>query len=449
MSLRGWTAVLRAGSALGVLVIACTEASAGGFAVREQSAYGQGVSFAGIAAGGALSSMFWNPATMTQYAGKTMEISGSVIAPYASHSYSSSFLSTAVGGAFPAYRNGVDNSGELALVPSTYASWQVLPQIWLGLSVNSPFGLAVNFPRAWAGGGYGQDAMVRSFNFTPSIAYKFNDMISVAAGVQVQYMTVNYTALISPLAPPNAAIISGDGFGYGFVVGATITPTPTTTIGIGYRSALDQDIEGSMSMSSVLPASTPGSVSTTLDLPDMLTVGLRQRIGDRFTLLAGFEWSGWSRIGTTRLLTPSGSSATIGGTAVNFPFEYSDGYMYSLGGEYIVDPRLTLRAGIAFEQSPITDGVRTPRLPDNDRMWYSVGATYKPPILRGVTFDLGYSFIDVKNTPIDISATSGNPWLNSTGTYIGSVDSQIHIFSLAFRYQWDAVAAPTPKLITK
>ena len=69
MQLQGLKIFLRAGSALGLLVIATAQADAGGFAIREQSAYGQGTSFAGIAAGGALSSMFWNPATITQVRG--------------------------------------------------------------------------------------------------------------------------------------------------------------------------------------------------------------------------------------------------------------------------------------------------------------------------------------------------------------------------------------------
>ena len=85
MSLRGWGSFLRATSALGLLAIASTQANAGGFAVHEQSVYGQGTSFAGIAAGGALSSMFWNPATMTQFAGKGLEVGASAIFPYASN----------------------------------------------------------------------------------------------------------------------------------------------------------------------------------------------------------------------------------------------------------------------------------------------------------------------------------------------------------------------------
>jgi long-chain fatty acid transport protein len=107
-----------------------------------------------------------------------------------------------------------------------------------------------------------------------------------------------------------------------------------------------------------------------------------------------------------------------------------------------------VRAGIAFERTPLTDDVRTVRIPDNDRMWYSVGATYKPASLRGFTFDAGYSFIDVKNAPVCMSpAGTGlcpfNPWTGSQ-TYVGSVSSYINVVSIGVRYQWDADPAPEP-----
>ncbi len=75
------------GISFALLLAATATAHAGGFAIREQSAYGQGSSFAGIAAGGALSSMFWNPATITQFNGKTSEWNLTGIMPHASHSY--------------------------------------------------------------------------------------------------------------------------------------------------------------------------------------------------------------------------------------------------------------------------------------------------------------------------------------------------------------------------
>jgi len=432
MSYRSLKSVLLACSGAAVLLAASTAANAGGFALREQSAYGQGSSFAGIAAGGAsLSSMFWNPATMTQFEGKTAESDLTGIFPKANQSYTASSLS-GFGGPFA---NAPGNSGEAAAVPASYSSVQINEKLWLGLSVNSPFGLAVQFPTAWAGSTYGQNANVKSVNATPTIAYKINDWISVAAGVQIQWMSVGYNIFTG--APSSMAVLGGSGYGYGYTLGTTLTPMAGTTIGIGYRSAINQKINGTL-----IGAAVPnGSISTTINLPDQLSVGLRQRFLDRWTFLAGFEFANWSRIG---------SPVVTGAATITLPFQYSNGYFYSAGFEYAALPNLTLRTGIAFEKSPITDAVRTPRLPDNDRMWYSVGATYQAPF-KGLSFDIGYSYIDVKNTPLNLGPTTGNP--NSgpgSLVYVGSVQSNIHIFSVAARYQWDAPERVTrTALITK
>ena len=49
---------------------------------------------------------------------------------------------------------GTGNTAKDALVPAGYYSWQFRPDMWLGLSVNSPFGLSVTFPDRWAGRDY-------------------------------------------------------------------------------------------------------------------------------------------------------------------------------------------------------------------------------------------------------------------------------------------------------
>ena len=99
MALRGWVNVLRAGSALGLLVVATAQADAGALAVHEQSAFGQGASYAGVAAGGSLSTMFWNPAVMTQFAGVQSASSYSGFLPSVKNSPTSGTYA-ALGGTF-------------------------------------------------------------------------------------------------------------------------------------------------------------------------------------------------------------------------------------------------------------------------------------------------------------------------------------------------------------
>lgn len=444
-------------SGAAVLIAASTAANAGGLALREQSAYGQGSSFAGVAAGGSLSSMFWNPATITQMPGIQFESVLSGLIPNASHTATASSFA-----AVPGITATVGDSGKDALVPAGYFSYQVSQQLFFGMSVNAPFGLSVGFPDNFTGRSYAADSSLKTYNFNPTVAYAFNNWISVGFGVQIQYAKADYSNGV----PTNAAgtvtgglgnqlNISGDGWGYGITAGLTLTPTPTTTIGLGYRSAINQKINGTLSMPAgggvfAAPFSTPGSVSTTLNLPDMISVGLRQKLGAQWTLLGTFEWTNWSRIGTAAIMQANGLPATALNSAVTLPFQYSNGTFYSLGVEYQWSQALALRGGIGFEKSPITDQVRTPRLPDNDRTWLSVGASYQ--ITPKLGLDLAYSHLFVKNTPINLGPGTGNPWSASATSpvYVGTVSSSVDIISVGLKYRWDDPApAARTRLITK
>lgn len=439
MSRRAWDGILRAGTALGLLVVISGQANAGGLAAREQSVYGQGSSFAGIAAGGALSSMFWNPATMTQFSGIVSETDVSGIFPYASHTPTSGTLSPA----FP----GTSNVGEAVPLPSGYTSYQFSPNLWFGVSINAPFGLSESFPDNWAGRFYASsNQLLKTYNATPSLAWRINDWISVGAGVQIQYAKAifetglpggPFTGLPGGVGGVGSQItLRGTGWAYGATAGLTLTPTPTTTIGLGWRSALNQKIEGTLTTSFTVPGATTGSVNTTVDLPNIVSLGIRQRLDPRWTLLGTVEWTNWSRIGTSNILQLNGASATALGHPVSIPFQWQDGWFFSGGAEYIWSDRLTMRGGIGYEISPVTDQVRDPIIPDNDRFWASVGATWQ--VIKGVHFDVAYTHIWVKDPNINLVA--GNPSFLAGPPalpYVGTVNSHYDLLSAALVIRMD------------
>ena len=155
--------------------------------MREQSAYGQGTSFAGVAAGGALSSMFWNPATMTQVPGIQSESAVSGLLPYCAHTPGAGSALGAVSAARQIRQSG-------AFVPASYFSYQYSPNLWFGLSINAPFGLSLTFLiDGRAGIMAAGPTNLKTYNATPSIAYRINDWLSVGAGVQIQYATEVFT----------------------------------------------------------------------------------------------------------------------------------------------------------------------------------------------------------------------------------------------------------------
>ena len=192
----GWVSALRAGTALGILIIATAQANAGAFAIREQSTYGQGTSFAGVAAGGSVSSMFWNPATMTQFQGIRMENGLTTIFPHVGADAASPAAR------LPDRRSfipGVSNSGDQCTGGERLHVLSISPNLWMGLGINAPFGLSVSFQEPWAGRNYGGDTTLKTYNANPNIAYRINDWISIGVGVQLQYATVRQTSGVTPI----------------------------------------------------------------------------------------------------------------------------------------------------------------------------------------------------------------------------------------------------------
>ncbi len=329
MSYRGLKALLMACSAVAAFVAATADANAGGLAVREQSAWGQGASFAGVAAGGSSSAMFWNPATMTQIPGLQSNSVWSGIMPYASNSPN-------VAASIPfGPLGGTGDSAQDALVPAAYYTWQIRPDLWIGMSVNSPFGLSVKEPGAWAGGGYGAYwTNLKTYNATPTVAYRINDWISIGAGVQVQYAQTTFGFAFNGLGAGAPAGLNGGGWGYGFTAGVTLTPTQNLTVGLGYRSGINQKLNGALMLPAIpsppFGPSTPGSINATVNLPDIVTASVRYRFAPQWTALGTVEWSNWSRIGTVAVLQPNGAPALVAGQAFGFAVPVS-GWLVLLG----------------------------------------------------------------------------------------------------------------------
>jgi long-chain fatty acid transport protein len=90
------------------------------------------------------------------------------------------------------------------------------------------------------------------------------------------------------------------------------------------------------------------------------------------------------------------------------------------------------RAGVAYDQSPVRDEFRTPRLPDSDRTWLSVGAQYKwSPALK---FDIGATYIWVKDGSIN---KNGDPPSTSTyGLINGNYSNDVVIVSGQVTYSF-------------
>jgi long-chain fatty acid transport protein len=168
------------------LSVGKSQADPGGFALR-QSPYFQGTSMAGVAAGGgSISSMFWNPATMTQAGrGLTIEGDGTLDIPRANITPLFATSPTGVN------LTGLGSSGDIfdkaTLIPSFYAAYGLNDSLSFGLGFNSPFGLKTQPNPLWSGMFYAEESNIKAINITPTAAWKVNNWLSLGAAAQIQY----------------------------------------------------------------------------------------------------------------------------------------------------------------------------------------------------------------------------------------------------------------------
>lgn len=424
-------AALLATSAVALCGLWIETAQAGGFAIREQSAQFQGSSFAGNAAGGGLSSMFWNPAALGQAgAGLTSESHFSGIFAQSQVTVTDYDFNPDLGKKGipnPELLSLSSNSGDIgipALVGSSYYAYRLNDRLTLGLSLNSGFGLASK-PRdlSYLGAELARTTKLFTINAAPTLAYKIMPGVIVGAGVQVQYARAKFSfATASPIFE-SSTFRDADGFAVGATAGILLQPTSTTTIGIGYRSQISHELDGKFD--GFTPPSTREPTvggSADLDLPDIVTVSLRQEIAPNMRLLGTIEWSNWSRFKQLQVNLDNG--AVVGPLEAN----WSDGWFFALGGEYDVYRGLTVRAGAAYEIAPVdSPEKRFTSIPDSNRFWLSAGATVQ--LNESMSADFAYTHVFLENGDFHRETLADN-------VVTGYTESQVDIWSASLKMKW-------------
>ncbi len=441
------------------------QTSAAGFAVNTPSAQGMGNAFAG---GGAVaedaSSMWFNPASITRLPSQMMA-SAHVLSP--SFEFSDRGSTQATGGPpitlLPSAPSSNDG-GTTAVVPNFYYI-RTLNERWsFGLTVNAPFGLKTEYDRDWKGRYHAVESEIIDFNVNPVIAYKATDTISVGAGVSVNYIeaklsnAIDFVAVcagsVAPADVPGCTGIgtgpgqgANDGFveneaddiSFGYNFGVFFEPTDRTRLSLAYRSQINHKADGEAKFT--VPASIHSDpfingflratfanddIKAGVSLPDSASFSVYQKLTSRISLMGDVTWTGWSDIPELRIVF--NNPATAGGPGVE-TLSWEDSWRYSVGANYYLNDRVTLRTGVAYDESPVDNPtLATPRLPDNDRLWVAIGASYV--VNDKISVDFGYAHEFINDT--NIARTNG-----TGATLNGVYESDVDIFSLQVSYLFD------------
>lgn len=438
-------------SALAVAVIGAlafaSNAHAAGFQLKENSVRSMGSAFAGTAAKTGDSSVVTNnPAVMTQFEGNTFQIDLTAI----DLSYEFKGTATDAFGRPMTGGNGGD-AGGLTPVPAMSYIRKLDNGVALGAMISAPFGLKTEYEDGWVGRYFAHTSDVRIVDLALSGAVDLSDHFSVGIGVIVSRADVTLSRSVDfgtllysnpatrplPFAQPQAADgfieIAGDDTGYGWLVGAHFRPTDKVAIGVSYRSEIDYDIRGTAdwtvpgNVAAVFGASPltaqlfqDGPGGAKLTTPSVLQVGATWQATDRLALMATWSRTGWESLREVRIQFERPDPDAVE------PFEWSNSTFASIGAEYKLNERWTLRGGVAEDETPTSIAHRTPRLPDDDRRWYSIGATWQ----FSDALDLNFGLTHIKPKDPKVNFSSGG------SSIVGPFDGSANLYGVSAQYRF-------------
>ncbi len=376
-----------------LLAVFSGAASAAAFQLLEQNASGLGTAYAGSAAvADNASTIFFNPAGMTQLQGVQLSLGVAGVGP--SYKFDNDGTTGATGG------NGGD-AGGWAAVPNAYASWRLTRDLSAGIGISAPFGLATKYDSDWIGRAQSVKSEIRTINVNPSLAYRVNDKVSLGFGVNYQTIDAELTNAFSRL--------KGDDSAWGWNAGALFTLSPAMRVGLSYRSSMKYTLEGKAN--GLLP------IKADVELPDTVILSVWQQVSDRWEAMGDVSYTRWSTLKTLNIVNRSSGALLTSET-----FNYDNSWRIAWGAAYKATDAVKLKFGIAYDRTPVSDDDRSARVPDNDRLWLSVGGQWSAG--RYGKVDVGYAYLYVKDASIN---------QNKNGTFLrGDYDAGAHIVGVQY-----------------
>lgn len=422
---------------------------AAGYQIQEQSVRGLGNAFAGgTAVAEDASTVLYNPAGLTRI-DRQVALGGHLIIPRAEFEDRDS--TNAIGGR-PSGRVDVDG-GKTAAVPNFFYANPINERLTFGFGASALYGLTTEYPDDWIGRYHAVESVLFTVNLNPGIGYKVNDRLSLGAGLSLQYAEATLSNALdfgtlgflsgAPGAQPSVpeldgfTKVEGDDWGFGYNLGLLYEFTPETRIGLAFRSRIAHTLKGDNRLTIpdfAVPLAGPSRTrGASADFVTPATVSLSgyHRLAPNWALMADITWTDWSEFDEIRIRFDDGGRDSVQ------PERWEDSWRYSLGVDYFYNDRLTLRAGLAYDETPVPSvELRTPRIPDASRLWVAFGASYRPT--DNLTLDVGYVhiFADdavIRDTEPGTGALAGVP---VGSTLDGRFDASVDILSAQLNWRF-------------
>lgn len=397
-------------------------ALASGYHQGIQSVSSQGSANSNAAEAADASVLFYNPAGITRLTGTNISGGLAVVIPNIELSDINATALSRTGNHKPIYGGDGNKPTSAVWVPQFYLSHQLDEQWFLGLAIDVPFGDKTNFQPEWMGRYNGTKLELMTVAINPSVAFKLDDHWSFGAGITAEYMDATFhkkirspTTLFTPRPTPsgdNQLRYEGDDWGYGYNLGATLAVDETLRFGAAYRSSIEQNLTGDMSLqySSAIPSAyNPLSGQTVkhngkveIKTPDSFALNFYKQLNNELALTGDWTYTWHSRFHELTLNSLAIPASHQHEATINQDWQNTN--RLSLGMSYQIMEPLKWRAGVAYDESPVPSAKeRIANLPDSDRTWLSTGFNYA--FSEKLSMDVAYTYVMFEDSKIDYTET--------------------------------------------
>jgi len=420
---------------------------AASFQILEQSPSHLGTAFAGTASNiNDASSVYFNPAAIGRLDGAAFTVAGNAIFTSAKFRDEGSNTGGVTG-----------KTNETGYVPNLYYVQPLAEGITFGLGINAPYGLASKYKDDWVGRYLATHSELEVINVNATFAFDINEYFSVGVGVNYQRAEVTLESNVdstfgvnpSP-ATDSRAKVKGDDDAFAADVSLYFEPSDTTRLGLVWRQGGKFSLDGSANFTlnaacapgqgyptGAPPAPTTGtlcagalgalqgSAKADFTLPDTITFSASQRLSENWWIHADVAWTEWSNIRAIDVIN-KGNGLVID----QLELLYDDTMRYALGFTHKdVSSPWTWRFGVAFDEAPQTNpSLTNPRIPDQDRTWFSAGFNYE--LSPQTSLDFGYTYIKVDKSRLNNLDTQ-------TGHHVvGNFDANVNIVGVQANWKF-------------
>lgn len=383
------------------LFIVSTISTAQGFQVNFQGQKQQGMGSAGAALPQDGAALFFNPGSAVFVKENSFNVAMTPVFGNSlfeeANTYESARTNSPVGTPFSAYAlYKLKEEGKLSL----------------GLAAYTPFGSTIQWEDGWEGRFALTRLELKSIFIQPSVSYKITDYLGIGAGFVYCTGKVNLQKDIPVMDDEGNyghAELAGKAQGFGVNAGLYVEASENWSVGLTYKSQVNMAVSDGMATFTVpssLSENFPsGKFSSSLPLPQVLTLGVAWKPNAKLSLAFDLNRVGWSAYDTLAFDYEQNTSSLSDTKSAR---NYKNTYAFRLGAQYKINEKLISRLGLAYGLTPVSDGYVTPETPDANRINFTGGLGY----VLGNHFEFDASVLFTKLTRTDTNLET-----NLSGTF--------------------------------